>query len=174
MKYIHTFEQVNDDLKILLYNFLKKVTPPEIEIRNHYFDRYDKDINRNENGSAIALKSFDSRKNMSYRTDVKVLVIDICPVNDKQLRKERHKTKMKITIISYDLINLNQSDFINELTVFIEEILKKYSYFYKRTPTYRNGKISVNDYFINTFDIENIKNDLEEFDTWSTAKKYNL
>ncbi len=54
----------------------------------------------NKYSTALALKSYDERKNVSYRSPITALVIETSPVSDKQLRKETIKSKLKITVIS--------------------------------------------------------------------------
>lgn len=170
MRYIKTYEEINTDLRVLLCNFLSKNIPTGVNLIRYHTER-----DMNKNTVALALKTFDERKNIPYRTSVDALVIEICPVNDKQLRKEKIKPKLKVTIIPYRLDNLNEKDFISNLTKFIEDIFKKYSYFYKRTPAYTGyNKLSTTDFYINTSDIENIMSDLEHFEMWVDTNKYNL
>jgi len=172
MKYIQTYEQLNIDLRASLYKLLKRISPSDIHIDYYTNNRFDKDIGKND--SALVLRTFDIRKNISYREDINALVINISQVNDKQLRKERNKPKMKISVIPYDIKNSSEKEFITNLTEFIVKTLKTYSYFNKTKITHMNNKLSINDYYINTSDVENILRDLEELDLWLTTKKYNL
>lgn len=173
MKYIKTYEQISitqTDLRALLCDFLSKNIPTGINLIRHHTNEPE----MNKYSTALALKSYDERKNISYRSPITALVIETSPVSDKQLRKETIKSKLKITVIPYALINLHEREFISKLTDFIEEIFKKYSYFYKRKPMFRFNRISVNDYYINTSDIDSIMNDLQYFDVWLNSNKYNL
>lgn len=171
MRYLKTYEQLNtsSEVKDLLCRFLGKNIPTGVNLIWHNTER-----DMNKNTVSLALKTYDIRKNISYRDSVKALVIEICPVNDKQLRPERIKSKLKISILPYALLNLHEKEFISKITEFIEDVFKKYSYFYKRTPTYKYDRLSINDYYINTSDIDNIMNDLKDFEIWSDTNKYNL
>lgn len=175
MKYIKTYEKYDSELydpdniyfKKLLVEFLQNNIPDDFKVSSSYYER-------GEDVNAIALMSVDARKGYAYRHDKPVLTIRLLRVNDKQLREVKIKPKLKVYIKTcYDIVGVDKY-FVDIFTSFLCEVFKKYSYFNKERncahyPTRRNYE-----YYINKSDIDNIMEDLKEFEVYKNSLKYNL
>lgn len=181
MKYLKTFEKYDPDLydpdngyfKKLLINFLINNKPADFKVSPSFYERDEKDY-------AIALTNIDARKGYLYRQDKPVLTIRLLRVNDKKLRDQKTKPKLKISLKTcYDTTGIANKDFVDIFILFLCDIFKKYSYFNKVQKyayvNYNSNKRNY-EYYINTSDIDNIINNLNEFDfeAYKNMKKYNI
>ncbi len=174
MKYLKIFESFGDskitnDLRLLLVKFLQKNITNDFLVTPYFNER---GVNK---GEALALNAILIRKNQIYNYPA-ALSIRILPVNDKQLRELPIKTKLKIHLKTcYDTSSCADQEFLNILIAFLVSIFKMNSYFSKIYHHTIYGKLKQDyDFFINVSDIDNIMNDLKEFEIYKDTSKYNL
>jgi len=174
MKYIKTFENYynteydSDNFKKFLIKFLERVKNNNFTVATSFSER-------DEEESAIALKTVDIRKNYSFREDKPILTIRVLQVNDKKLR-DKLKTKFKIYIKTcYDTTGIADQEFVDVLIEFLDIIFKKYSYWSKKNWCYNYNKINY-EYYINTSNINNIIKNLDDVDLelYKNIRKFNL
>ena len=175
MKYLKKFEIYDPKLKDpdnayfqrFLIKFLEKIKPGDFIIKTGFYER-------GEDGSAIALIIVDPRKGYYY--DKPVLTIRVLPVIDKKLKGIATKTKFKIYLkTNYDTHGISDQYFLDILIEYLNKILRKYSYWNKIDHHNFYGKLKQDyQYFINTDNIDNIVDELNDFEIYLNSKKYNL
>ena len=169
MKYIKTYEDVKSesDLHFILCNFLEKIDKSKFKV-NHVI--YEKGKNY---GRSLSFEIIKQGRNTSFWGEklTRAFTLRITPVNDKKLRSESIKPKIKILL---DSIYYTDDDTALTLIDFMTEIFKKYSYFNKKLVSFNNNKNGKYEFYINTSDIENIENDLKDFEFFISSNKYNL
>lgn len=166
MKYVKTYEELTTNLKdtssltILLYNFLSNILP------DNKIDKIYRRIGHKPFAEILKIKTYDARKNLQYRDFLDAFSIECSNLKDKKMKTDENKLKISLLIDDYNIRVSDNSEIIINLIIFLKEVFEKYSYLYKKS-----GK---SEYFIKTNDINNIMNDLKEFETWINAKKYNI
>lgn len=162
MKYIKAYEKIGNvetasNLYSELVRFLRKIKEPDYFVVENFFER-----GMRNKGLALSVQHKDR---WGPRT---VFTIRIMEVSDNKLKELSIKPKLKI-LIDYHVYN---DIFGLFLFNFISDAFRKYSYFNKKHNLYTH---STEDFFINTIDISNIINELnEEYEIYVNVNKYNL
>jgi hypothetical protein len=170
MKYLKLFEDVENyktfsNLHYELIKFLKKLEVSDYSVVSPFYDR------DNKKGIAIAFQYKDKR--WGKRT---IFSIRISEASDNKMKELLVKPKIKVKVDYYEITareKISDEEFVLLLCEFINEVFKKYSYFYKFNNTAYHHKI--NDFFINTTNIPDIITELnEDFYLYINTKKYNI
>ena len=169
MKYIKTFEEIKtiDDLHLIICNFLVKIDPSKFKVKRAFYEK-------GKTGRSLSFEIIKQGRNTDFWGEElsTVFTIRIHTVTDKKLINEKIKTKIKIVLDSIHMHN--DKDTVPVVIDFLKNIFKKYSYFQQDIVNFNNNENGKYEYFINTLNINNIENDLNDFESIITANKYNL
>lgn len=172
MKYIKEFEgavETPDFLRSLLVNSLHKIIDKSSLIIFFH--------NKNDQYKPEYVETVDIRQERSHNI---VFQINMNYLKDNKLKLDpvKHKQKIKVQLISYDIVKGTALEIEKELVLllkdFIIDIFTKHSFFSKKSNDWY-GHQDINDFFINTVEIDSIMKELNnDFEYYKTMKKYNL